>query len=106
MVGAASLNGSFEDVETALGGGAVDGEGGHQHEDVLFGGDQQAAFPARSTDFARVVLVFQFDADGEACCRSLKTDQQIEDGDADENLDWLRNDSKALAIFDRAEIAQ
>src|SRR5689334_8483749 len=63
---ACCLKGLFEDVESALGGLACDGQGWEDHDDVFFGRDEQAVFAAGVADLGGVVFVFNFDADGEA----------------------------------------
>src|SRR5688572_7540938 len=60
------LKGLFEDVESALGGLAGNGQSGEEHEDVFLGRDEQAVFAAAVADFGGVGVVFDFDADGEA----------------------------------------
>ncbi len=60
------LEGLFEDVESALRGLAADVQGGEEHEDVFFGGDEQAVFSAGVADLRGIVFVFDFDAHGEA----------------------------------------
>ena len=44
---------------------AGDGQGRNEHEDVFFGGDDQAVFAAGVADLGGVFFVFDFDADGE-----------------------------------------
>ena len=55
-----------EEVEAALGGLARDRQGREEHEDVFFGGDEQAVLAAGVAHLGSVVLVCSFDADGEA----------------------------------------
>ena len=61
----------MEDVESALGGLAGDGQGREEHEDVFFGGDEQAVFAAGIADLGGVVFVFDFDADGKPLPRMV-----------------------------------
>jgi len=66
MLTSYGLEGLFEDVESALRSGAADIQSGEEHEDVFFGGHEQAVFAAGVSDLGRVVFVFDFDTDGEA----------------------------------------
>ena len=63
------LEGLFEDVESALGGLAGDGQGGEEHEDVFFGGDEQAVFAAGVADLGGVVFVFRLRCRWRSLCR-------------------------------------
>src|ERR1043165_1508420 len=60
------LEGLLEDVEPAMGGLAGDGQGGEEHEDVFFSGDEQAVLAAGLPDLGGVSFVFDLDPDGEA----------------------------------------
>jgi len=50
-----ALEGLFENVESELRGGAADVQGGEEHQDVFFGGDEQAVFAASPTSETNVL---------------------------------------------------
>ena len=60
------LEGLFEDVESAVRDFAADGQGWEDHDNICFGGDEQAVFSTGIANLGGVVLIFDFNADGEA----------------------------------------